>query len=178
MNKRKYATPKKLEAAIEGYFRSISRIRTATEMVPTGELDEYGHPIMKAQKICNEDGEEIRYREFVLPPRMTALQRHLKISAQTWSRYASGACAANEEEAERWREVCADAKAVCEDYLKGELISRHKGVTGIMFELKANYGYTDRQEIEIKRPQDEPVTLDEREAILRRLGIQVGDDGA
>lgn len=175
MRRKKYATPKSLETAIEKYIKTISRIRTVTEMVPTGDLDEYGHPIMTARAVINDEGEEIRYREFVIPPRMTALQRYLGITAQTWSRYASGEGAANEEEAERWREVCAYAKAVCEDYLKGELISRHKGVTGIMFELKANYGYSDKQEIEIKRPQDKPITMDEREAILRGLGVPIGE---
>lgn len=177
MNKRKYRTPKALEKAVEAYFRSISRTRTATEPYDTGRTDKYGHPIMGCRAVYNDEGEEITYREFIVAPRMTALCRHLGICAQTWARYASGEGAADEAEARRWREVCENAKAVCEDYLKGELITRHKGVTGIMFELKANYGYTDRQEIEIKHPSESPMTLDEREAVLRRLGISVGAGG-
>ena len=85
------------------------------EPYDTGRKDKYGHTIFEYRSVLNDEGEEITYREFIVAPRMTALCRYLGISAQTWARYASGEGAADEAEARRWREVCENAKAVCED---------------------------------------------------------------
>ena len=179
MAQKAYKTPTALDSAIRRYFRSISRTVTATELIPTGRLDKYGHEILDPIVVKNDDGEEIRYVEFVVPPRITALCRALKISKSTWERYSTGSGAKDEAEASRWREVCEDARSICEDWLKGEVLTRRKGVTGVIFELKANYGYSEKQEIEVKRaPSSDDMTMDEREAILRRLGIPIGgEDG-
>lgn len=172
---KKYKTPAALGSAIRKYFTKISRTVVAKESVPTGRYDKYGHEIMNLVPVLNDAGEEIRYREFIVPPRITALCRELKISKSTWERYASGEAASDAAEADAWREVCEDARAVCEDWLKSEVLTRRKGVTGIMFELKANYGYSERAEIELKRsPSFTEVTMDEREAVLRRLGLDLG----
>lgn len=86
---------------------------------------------------------------FLEPPRITAMCRSMGISRTTWAKYVSGEGAADEREAEEWRSVGEYAREVCEDWLRGELLTRTKGVTGVLSELRANYGHRDTVSTEV-----------------------------
>lgn len=174
---KRYGSAAALRRAAEKYFRSISRTETVTELVPTGSLDRYGHEICEPRPVVDDDGCEMKTVRFYEPPRITAMCRSMGISRQTWSKYVSGAYALTEAEAEEWRAVGEYARERCEDWLRGELLTRTKGVAGVLSELRANYGHRDAS------PADLPVggvqtppTIDEMVRTLRELGVDV-DEG-
>ena len=70
-------TKKGLREAIERYFRSISRTIPARD--DTGGI------------IRNDDGEEIKVVQFVVPPSVTGMCLYLGIDRSTWQNYADAA---------------------------------------------------------------------------------------
>ena len=169
-NKRRFATPTALRKEIDRYFRSISRTVTVTELIPTGELDKYGHPVLEPVECRNDADEPIRKVEFLVAPRMTALRLFLNVDAETWSRYASGEVGTTDRQREAYAAACAHAKAVCEDWLKGEKLTRTKGLAGVMHELEVNYG---EGESKLSSASRSSMTLDEKTAFLEKLGLVV-----
>ncbi len=177
VRERAYRTPRALASATKKYFSSISRTVSAVEMVPTGRKDEMGHEIYEPREVKNDAGEVIRYREYAVPPRMTALYRALGISKQTWSRYASGKIGDDEAQCEAYAMVCEDARCEVEDYLRSQVLTRTKGVTGIIHELRCNYGDKPGAEVEIvDRGGNAPVSMAERRKVLGDLGLLGGAD--
>lgn len=174
---KKYRSAASLMRAAEKYFRSISRTEAVVEPVPTGRLDRYGHELVEMKKVLNDEGEEVAVRRFLEPPRITAMCRSMGISRTTWAKYVSGEGAADEREAEEWRSVGEYAREVCEDWLRGELLTRTKGVTGVLSELRANYGHRDTVSAEVVPVSTAaaPTLADLTEA-LRELGLGI-DEG-
>lgn len=115
-------TKKGLREAIERYFRSISRKIPARD--DTGGI------------IRNDDGEEIKVVQFVVPPSVTGMCLYLGIDRSTWQNYADAAL--HPELAG----ICQGARTRIEAYLEQELLTREKGVQGIIFNLQNNYGGT------------------------------------
>ena len=174
---KKYRSAASLMRAAEKYFRSISRTEAVVEPVPTGRLDRYGHEICEMRKVLNDEGEEVTVRRFLEPPRITAMCRSMGISRTTWAKYVSGEGAADEREAEEWRSVGEYAREVCEDWLRGELLTRTKGVTGVLSELRANYGHRDTVSAEVVPVGTaSPPTLADLTEALRELGVVI-DEG-
>ena len=122
-------TKKGLREAIERYFRSISRTIPARD--DTGGI------------IRNDDGEEIKVVQFVVPPSVTGMCLYLGIDRSTWQNYADAAL--HPELAD----VAAEARARIEAYLEQELLTREKGLQGIIFNLQNNYGWRQKQEVEL-----------------------------
>ena len=135
MGRKKKYTPGTLGDAVDAYFRSISRTVSATELVDTGRRDKKGHPIMKPQTICNDDGDPIKYREFLLPPSITALCLHLGISKQTWANYSADP---------KFLDPTTRARETVEAWLHVELDKRTKGTDGIKFDLQQNFGWSEK----------------------------------
>jgi len=135
MGRKKKYTPGTLGKGCDAYFRSISRTVTATELVATGEKDNHGHPIFETQPICNDDGEVIRYREFLIPPSITGLCLHLGISKQTWANYAADP---------EFLDPTTRARETVEAWLHVELDKRTKGTDGIKFDLQQNFGWAEK----------------------------------
>jgi hypothetical protein len=134
-----YATPDKLERAVERYFSSISREVAVTEAQDSGKRDEKGHVIYAWVPVLNDEGQEIHRREFVLPPTVTGLCRALGISRQTWCNYAAD---------KAYAPVIERAKSVIMDWLEEQLLTRSKGVQGIMFALQNYDDWRSRTELE------------------------------
>ena len=120
-------TKKGLREAIERYFRSISRTIPARD--DTGGI------------IRNDDDEEIKVVQFVVPPSVTGMCLYLGIDRSTWQNYADAAL--HPELAG----ICQGARTRIEAYLEQELLTREKGVQGIIFNLQNNYGWKQKQEI-------------------------------
>ena len=123
---RKYATKKALSYAVERYFRSISRTRPA--------MDQMG------RRIQNDDGEDIVVLEYVVPPSVGSLCLYLGIDRSTWQNYCDDPALAP---------VTALTRARIEAYLEEQLLTREKGLQGIIFNLQNNYGWRQKQEVEL-----------------------------
>lgn len=173
---RKY-TAKGLRSTVDRYFDSISRTRKATEMVPTGRVDRYGHPEMEQRVILNDDGEEIKYREYVVPPTTAGLCRYLGISHQTWAEYS------DKNKHPEYADSTTRARERMREYNENELLTRPgKDVRGIIFNLQNNFGYSEKREVELGQTAAQSVSaasmaLDERTAMLAELLRQGVDDG-
>lgn len=122
---RKY-TAKKLRNAIGKYFGSITCTKDA--------LDAAG------EKILNDDGGPIRYTAYIRPPSISALCLFLGIEKRTWTNYADDPDLAP---------LVEQTKARMEAYLEEQLLIREKGVQGIIFNLQNNYGWKQKQEVEL-----------------------------
>ena len=171
---RKY-TAKALRESVDGYFRSISRTKAAVEMLPTGEVDRYGHPVMAAQKILNDDGEEIMVREYIVPPTTAGLCRHLGISHQTWAEYS------DKEKHPEFADSTTRARERMREYNELELLTRAgKDVRGIIFNLQNNFGYSEKREVELGKTAAQAVTtsamtMEDKRALLAQI-MSEGDD--
>lgn len=174
--KRRY-TAKELREQTDKYFRSISRTRSATEMLPTGEVDRYGHPVLEPKIILNDDGEEIRVTEYVLPPTMAGLCRYLGITHQTWANYCDG------DKHPEFVETTTRARERMREWNEEQLLTRAgKDVRGIIFNLQNNYGYSERREVELgdratKTVATANMSSEEKWAVLQSLMEQAdGED--
>ncbi len=136
--RRKKYTKKSLKLEIDRYFGSISRVVQATEMVDSGKRDDRGRPIMIPVPIKNDAGNPIMVTEYIVPPSVSGLCLYLGIDRSTWQNYR-----------EDWPEVTEEARARIEAYLEGELLTREKSVQGIIFNLQNNYGWRQKQEVEL-----------------------------
>ena len=135
MGRAKKYTPRTLDKAVDAYFRKISRTREATELVATDKKDKNGHPIFETRPICNDDGETIRYREFIIPPSITGLCLFLGISKQTWANYSADP---------EFLDPTTRARESVEAWLHVELDRRTKGTDGIKFDLQQNFGWSEK----------------------------------
>lgn len=148
---RKYKTAKALEKAVETYWKSISYEVPAIISTPTGEVDENGR-IKYATKMLVVD-EEGRIRmdgigkpktvvEYLEEPSVAGLCLHLGISKDTWAEYAKSGDLGP---------VCERFKMRHENYLAGKLDgNKAKSVQGVIFNLKNNFGWVDKAEVESK----------------------------
>ena len=152
-------TRKKLEKAVKEYFNSISCTRYAR--------DDIGNPIL------NDDGEPITYRAYIVPPSISALCLYLDIEKRTWANYAEDPDMAP---------VVENTKAQIEAYLEEQLTIREKGVQGIIFNLQNNYGWKNKQEVELgeKTRKDMSVrsmSLAEKLQLCRKAAEMFRDGG-
>ena len=130
-----------LEAAVEGYFRSISRTVTA---------EERGAPIL------NDGGEPIRYREYVVPPTVWGLCEHLGISRGTWESYC------DPRRYPQFRGAAALARDLMQDWSQRALLSR-KDVRGLIYILQ------NARETAGDGEEGRSLSLSQRRAILEEL---------
>lgn len=122
-------TKKSLREAVDRYFRSISRTIPARDL--TGAV------------VKNDDGEDIMVVQFVVPPSISSMCLYLGIDRSTWQNYA------DPELHPEMKSVTADARARIEAYLEEQLLTRDKGLQGIIFNLQNNYGWKQKQEVEL-----------------------------
>lgn len=157
---RKYVA-RTLEAAIERYFASISR----TEKV----CDEAGNVLY------NDLGEAIVATVYVVPPKVSGLCLYLGIDRSTWANYCDA------EQHPELASVVQRAQMQMEDYLVGELLTRTKGVQGVIFNLQNNYGWREKREVEVgpatRRAACAGMSMREKmELIAEVAGMQAGED--
>lgn len=148
-----------LAKAVERYFRSISRTIPARDA--TGGA------------IRNDDGEDIMLTEYVVPPSISGLCLFLGIDRSTWQNYA------NQEEHPELHEITAHARARIEAYLEEQLLTREKGLQGIIFNLQNNYNWKQKQEVELgaatrKSVQAGSMSVYEKIAAIAEAGQAVG----
>lgn len=141
MGRQKKYNGNKLRKAVEAYFDSISRHIVVKEPVPTGERDEKGHMIFIDQPVLNDNGEEIERLEYLVPPTVGGLCLYLGISRDTWAEY---------QKLEETSAACKMAKDRLLAWNEEQLMLRSgKDVKGIVFNLEANYDYSERMDVSV-----------------------------
>ena len=144
--RKKIYSPEQLEKAVARYFKKISRLKTVTELVPTGELDKYGHEILKAEPVRNLDGEEIQQLEYLITPCVRTLCDFLGIERTTWARYC-----ANPE----YSNTTTHVRGRFQSWLEQQLDEREdRRLGGIKFNLENNYGYRNRVDVSSETMED------------------------
>ena len=169
--KRKY-TPNQLFAAVKAYLRRISRTVNVKEPVDNGERDSKGHVVYAYIEVRNDDGELIEQREYLVPPTITGMCRELDISRDTWARYAAD---------ERYADAVELARSAVQDYLERELLTRTKGMQGVIFALQANFGMSEKRVVELgpraaAAVRGGKMTAEERAGLIRTL-TEIENDG-
>jgi len=134
----KFKTPEELAEKIENYFNSITKTKLAFEHVKKG-IDVNGDPIYENIPVMNNNNEQVTYTEFFVHPTMSGLCLDLKCSVDTLNEYSKK---------EGFSEPIKMAKKRIEKYLE-EKLYREKQVTGIIFNLKNNYGWKDKVEHDV-----------------------------
>lgn len=172
MGRPKKYTERTLRKAVEAYFRRITRTITIREQVNTGEKDGWGHWVYELQDICNDDGEPVKVRQFVVPPTVGGLCEALGIHRSTWADYCDG------EKHPEFQGVTAWAREVIQHYLESELLGRDgKNLKGVIFSLQNNFGYSEKREVELGARAAKAVTaaavpMEEKRAMLKELALE------
>ena len=142
MGARKKYTKKKLQEAVEKYFRSISREVTLKEKKPTGKKDKMGHEIYEEVEIINGLGEPMVVTEYLVPPTVGGLSDFLGIHRDTWNDYC------NHEKHPEFSDTTTYAQGRIHAYLELEMLTRQgKDLKGVLFNLENNFGYKERMEL-------------------------------
>ena len=157
---KKYKTEKAFQKAVDGYFDAISRI------VPVNEIS--SHDALP-RRVKSASGSIMHHREYLIPPSISSLCLHIGISRQTFSEYS-----------ECYSEVVADARLKIECYLEEQLLTRRKGVQGIIFNLQNNYGWREKKEVELgdktRRDVLDGMSVEEKIALIRSAENLIADE--
>lgn len=147
-------TKKSLKDAVDKYFKSISCTHFAKDL--------------SGEEIINDNGEKVKVTSFVIPPSITGLCLYLGIDRSTFQNYL---------ERDRHLDlypIATQAKARIEEYLERQLLTRDKGLQGIIFNLQNNYGWKDKKEIELGSETRESLdaskmSLSQKKALIREM---------
>lgn len=136
---RKFKSAKELDKAIRYYFDSITKTEPAFESVLVGYKDEEEkEPIYEKVPVLNNAGEQISRTSYFEIPTISGLCLHIGMTRETWRQY---------ETQEEFSYSIKKAKTIIEQYNEEQLYRRDQ-VTGIIFNLKNNFNWKDKQEVE------------------------------
>ena len=171
-----YRTPAALSRAVTAYFTAITRKVRLTEWADTGERTAKGKPVYTEREVLDADGQPVYRTVYTSPPTVTGLCLALGISRDTWENYA------RDEAYPGYADVVRDARLRFEAYLEEELLSREKGVQGIIFNLQNNYGWREKRELELgeatrQAVRTQELTMEEKLALIRRAATDIEDAG-
>ena len=159
---RKYESANALSKAVNQYFRSIC--------YEDYVRDAQGRPVL------NLDNEPIRHVFFAVAPTIPAMCLRLGITPRTWRNYC------DENKHPEFAKVTSMTMAVLEAWLANESVTREKSLQGILFNLKNNYGWTDKQEIELGEKTRQTIkthdalSLEEKIAYLSQMELPEIDE--
>ena len=144
--KKKKLSPRELDRGIDEYFRSISRMVTVTEMIDSGEVDRYGHPVLQPVTVYNQLGQEVKRLEYLIPPTIGGLCEYLGISASTWNSYSREG---------RYAESVKRARGAVYAYLQAETLTRpDKALGGILFNIENNFAdFAPRKQMDFREQE-------------------------
>jgi hypothetical protein len=145
---RKFKNVNELETAINDYFLNITTTYQVFDTVIVGENEE-GKVITEQKPSLNNAGREIYRTNYIEIPSIIGLCRHIGICKDTWNEYSNK---------KGFSDPIKRAKERIEQYLEEQLY-RKEQVTGVIFNLKNNYGWKDKQEIESNNTNDNTVHI-------------------
>lgn len=160
---RKYESAATLAKAVNKYFRSICYVTHVRNVA--GEI------------VHNVDGEPIERIAFAVPPTVPGLCVALGITPRTWRNYCDA------EKHPEFGEITSGTMALIESWLAEQLVSREKSVQGIIFNLKNNYGWSEKIEIEAGEKTRATMSgasgmsIEDKMAYLTAIGLHDGTDG-
>lgn len=152
----KRGAPKKytantLRKSVENYFASITRQKIVTEMVPTGEVDRYGHPICEPVPVENDLGEKVKVTEYLVAPSKGDLAIALEVHRSTWDNWH------DEKKYPEFQDIVTWADDRIHAWNEKEVVTRPgRDVKGIIWNLDNNYGYNRKREAKEKDDDDRP----------------------
>ncbi|MZQ97205.1 MAG: hypothetical protein GT601_05985 [Acidaminobacter sp.] len=138
-NKKEYPTAADLENAINKYFDEITRDTVLKENYIAGYKDD-GEPIVAEREALNRLGEPVVVEEFLVKPSVINMCVKLGITRSALSLYRTYG--------EDYLDTITRACARIEAYKVDQLDDKGKATNGIIFDLKNNHDYRDKQEIE------------------------------
>lgn len=174
--KKKYKTAAALRRAVWDYFDSISKIEPVMERYPTGRKDSWGHDEYAWREATNQAGEVVMRRVFHVPPTAAGIREHLGISKSTWAEYG------DRKLHPELCEIVEEAREVLQKWREEQLLTRAgRDVRGIIFDLQANYGMSERKTVDLGEQAAKAVRtaagaaalpLEDREALLREIAAE------
>lgn len=136
---RKFEKVEDMSHLIDRYFNSITKTDLIFDSVIIGYADEEKQkPIYQKTPVLDNNGEQISTTFYYEQPTIIALCRYLDIDRSTLIEY---------EKISEFSNTIKKAKEKIEDYLERQL-SRKDQVTGIIFNLKNNFNWKDKQDVE------------------------------
>lgn len=148
---RKFKSVIELEKAIQYYFDSITKTELAFNTIVSGyEDEEKKKPIYEKVPVLNNAGEQVTNTTYFEIPSITGLCLHIGTTRETWKQY---------ESLKGFSDSIKRAKTWIEKYNVEQLYRRDQ-VTGIIFNLKNNFDWKDKQEIEEKSDQSITIKLE------------------
>lgn len=143
MAEKKY-TPRTLKKAVDTYFASISRTVPLTEPRDSGARDKMGHVIYEQAPVINSLGKQVEVTEYLVPPSVGGLCEYLGIHRATWANYC------DREKNPEMFDTTTQAQGRMRAWNEQQLLTRSgKDIKGIIFNLENNYGYRERQSVEV-----------------------------
>ena len=138
-NEKVFPTAADLEKAVNKYFDEITRFVTVKEDYIYG-YNEDGEPIIRQREALNKFGEPVVVEQFLVKPSVIAMCVKLGITRAALSLYRTYG--------EDYLDTITRACARIEAYKVEQLEDKSKATNGIIFDLKNNHDYKERQEIE------------------------------
>jgi uncharacterized protein (DUF2141 family) len=89
--------------------------------------------------VLNNNGDQVLKTEFFEIPTIIGLSHYLGMTRETLNQYSKD---------EIFSDTIKQAKEKIEKYLENELFRQQGQVTGIIFNLKNNFGWKDKTEVE------------------------------
>lgn len=160
-------------SAVDDYFASICYKETVTIRIPVKDkdgnltLDSKGHVVYSDKPVVSINGEPIEREIYAVPPTIQGLCEHLGIGHDAWSNYAKR---------KGFSEVVTRARARIERFLEEGLYENPKAARGIMLNLTSNYGWSNRQTVEMgeetRKVMTRPtMTLEDKERLLKEMAF-------
>lgn len=171
---KKYTSNKQLWEAVEGYFKSISKVEIVKEVYNTGKKDSWGHFIYDLRPVSTDNGSPVFERIYHIPPTRGDLCTYLCISRETWTRYCDA------EENPQFAETTEWAEDQLRNWRDKELLRRPSGkIKGLIHDMAINYGASEKQVIELqqRKPAGKDVNqlpLAQRKALLEEIAREYG----
>lgn len=141
-----------LERACEAYFASISYEEPVMKTVPATDengvflKDDKGHTMYKQETVKTLDGKDAVKTVWIEPPSIMGLCLYLGLHRSTFLRY--GDLDGEDEENERFRNTVTRARGRVEAYNISRLEDK-SAARGAIFNLQNNFGWAEKQEVEI-----------------------------
>ena len=162
---KKFDADEELRIKTQNYFDSITRTFPAFDM-EFDHLDDEGKEVFKRVPRLNNAGEQVYITEYFERPSILGLCAHLGITRDTLLEY---------EAQEEFSDTVKRAKSRIEQYLEEQLYRKDQ-VVGLIFNLKNNFGWKDKTEVESKNlninDDVSGMTDEELAAELAKMGFE------
>lgn len=136
---KKFDKPEELAILIEKYFNSITITEPKIKYEVVGyEDEEKKKPIYEETPLLNNNGDQVMEDRYFEHPTIGNMCIYLGIARSTLFEY---------EKINGFSNTIKNAKSIIEAYVEQQLF-REKGHTGLIFNLKNNFGWVDKQEVQ------------------------------